>query len=134
MLSSNLRNVINAWPTVSSVVFVPHTKVEYKRAVKLLDELIDEVGENEDHPLASLMETLGTLVESYEDQHFPKPQGDPISSLKEFMFDHHLKPGDLPEVGDARIVQEILDGKRELTPSQIRVLSEQFGVSALVFI
>jgi HTH-type transcriptional regulator/antitoxin HigA len=134
MLSAKVRNVVDAWPAVSSVLFVPHTKADYKRAVNLLDELIDEVGENEDHPLASLMETLGTLVESYEDQHFPEPQGDPISSLKEFMTDHHLQPGDLPELGDAKTVHELLDRKRELTPSQIRALSERFGVSALVFI
>lgn len=134
MLSANLRNVAEAWPAVSSVVFVPHTKSDYKRAVKLLDELIDEVGENEQHPLASLMETLGTLVESYETQHFSEPQGDPFSSLKEFMADHNLQPDDLPELGDVKTVQEILDGQKELTPSQIRALSERFGVSALVFI
>lgn len=34
--------------------------------VALLDELIDEVGENESHPLASLMEILGVLIEHYE--------------------------------------------------------------------
>lgn len=134
MLSANLRNAVDAWPAVSSIVFVPHTKSDYRRAVKLLDELIDEVGENEDHPLASLMETLGTLVESYETQHFSEPQGDPISSIKEFLADHNLQPDDLIELGGAKTVQEILDGQRELTPSQIRALSERFGVSALVFI
>jgi len=30
--------------------------------VALLDELIDEVGENEDHPLASMMEILADVV------------------------------------------------------------------------
>lgn len=34
--------------------------------VALLDGVIDEVGEDEYHPLASLMETLGSLVETYE--------------------------------------------------------------------
>jgi HTH-type transcriptional regulator/antitoxin HigA len=80
------------------------------------------------------METMGTLVESYETQHFSEPQGDPISSLKEFMTDHDLQTDDLPELGNAQVVEEILDGQRELTPSQIRALSERFGVSALVFI
>ena len=42
---------------------------EYQEAVSLLDNLIDEVGENESHPLASLMEVLGVLIEKYEDEH-----------------------------------------------------------------
>ena len=32
----------------------------------------DEVGENESHPLASLMEVLGVLIEKYEDEHVPE--------------------------------------------------------------
>ena len=45
---------------------------EYQEAVSLLDNLIDEVGENESHPLASLMEVLGVLIEKYEDEHIPE--------------------------------------------------------------
>jgi HTH-type transcriptional regulator/antitoxin HigA len=53
-------------------VFVPHTEEEYRRIVALLDGLIDEVGEDENHPLASLMEILGVLVEHYEAEHVPE--------------------------------------------------------------
>jgi mRNA-degrading endonuclease HigB of HigAB toxin-antitoxin module len=38
-------------------------------AEKHPDRLVDEVGENEKHPLASLMEILGVLIEKYEDEH-----------------------------------------------------------------
>jgi len=51
---------------------------EYDHAVALLDELIDEVGEDERHPLASLMDTLGTLIEAYEDAHFPEPSSNAV--------------------------------------------------------
>ena len=51
---------------------VPHTEEEYERIVALLDQLIDEVGEEESHPLASLMEILGVLVEAYEAEHVPE--------------------------------------------------------------
>jgi HTH-type transcriptional regulator/antitoxin HigA len=33
---------------------VPKTESEYQKLVSLLDEPIDQVGENESHPLASL--------------------------------------------------------------------------------
>jgi HTH-type transcriptional regulator/antitoxin HigA len=37
-----------------------------------LDGLIDEVGEDESHPLAPLMEIIGVLIEKYEDEHVPE--------------------------------------------------------------
>ena len=45
---------------------------EYSEAVRLLDSLIDTVGEDENHPLASLMEILGLLIGKYEDEHVPE--------------------------------------------------------------
>ncbi|WP_256891018.1 hypothetical protein [Cylindrospermopsis raciborskii] len=38
----------------------------------MLDNLIDEVGEDETHPLASLMEIIGVLIEQYENQNIPE--------------------------------------------------------------
>jgi HTH-type transcriptional regulator/antitoxin HigA len=51
---------------------MPHTEQEYQETVNLLDSLIDQVGEDESHPLASLMEVVGVLVEKYEDDHIPE--------------------------------------------------------------
>ena len=48
----DLIETITVWPTVSRVVSVPHTPGEYEQAVELLDQLIDEIGGDEDHPLA----------------------------------------------------------------------------------
>ncbi len=47
-------------------------RYDYEQAVELLDSLIDAVGENENHPLASLMELVGILIEQYEDAHIPE--------------------------------------------------------------
>ena len=44
----------------------------YDRLVAVLDQLIDEAGEDETHPLASLMEVIGVLIEKYEDEHVPE--------------------------------------------------------------
>jgi len=57
------------WSSVQKILYVPHTDAEYERLVAVLDELIDQVGEDEDHPLASLMEIIGVLIERYEDEH-----------------------------------------------------------------
>ena len=61
-----------AWSYLAGTVFVPHSEAEYRRLVGLLDELIDEVGEDESHPLASLMEIVGVLIQNYEDQNVPE--------------------------------------------------------------
>jgi HTH-type transcriptional regulator/antitoxin HigA len=60
------------WREVAGAVFVPHSEAEYFRLVAVLDRLIDEVGEDESHPLASLMEVLGALIERYEAEHVPE--------------------------------------------------------------
>ena len=44
----------------------------YDRLVLLLDDLIDEVGEQEAHPLAAMMEVIGLLIEKYEDETVPE--------------------------------------------------------------
>ena len=41
----------------------------YNALVQHLDQLIDEVGEDETHPLAKLMDVVGVLIERYEDEH-----------------------------------------------------------------
>ena len=53
-------------------VFVPYTKPEYQKVITLLDRLVEEVGEDESYPVASLMEIVGVLVEKYEDEHVPE--------------------------------------------------------------
>jgi len=70
--SIDLEQTIAAWQPVSNTIFVPHSEEEYEYLVVLLDNLIDLVGEDEDHPLASMMDVLGVLIENYESQHVPE--------------------------------------------------------------
>ena len=133
VVSPELIETITVWPTVARVISVLHTPEEYAQAVKRLDELIDEVGGDEEHPLASLMELISTLIENYENNHFREPIGDPLYSLKHLMAEHDLRQTDLPEIGSQGIVSEILNGKRQLNVRQIKALSERFHVSPAVF-
>jgi HTH-type transcriptional regulator/antitoxin HigA len=74
-MTAALELSLSHWPELSRAVFVPHTTVEYERLVALLDELVDEVGNDESHPLASLMEVVGSLIERYEDEYVPTLEG-----------------------------------------------------------
>ena len=63
---------ISHWPDLAGCLFVPRTEADYDRLVALLDGLIDEIGEDEAHPLASLMEVLGVLIQQYEAEYVPE--------------------------------------------------------------
>lgn len=134
VLNAEIEEIAKIWPVVSKVVSAIHTEEEYQYAVKVLDRLIDMVGEDEDHPLASLMETIGARIEDYEDRHYPEPVGDPIGCLKYLMEEHNLKQRDLKELGTQGVVSEILSGKRKLTLRQVKALSKRFNISPAVFI
>ncbi len=71
MSATEMERVEQLWPDLAPLLFVPRTEDEYQRLVALLDSLIDRVGEDETHPLASLMDVVGALIERYEDQHVP---------------------------------------------------------------
>jgi HTH-type transcriptional regulator/antitoxin HigA len=72
MQNLDVNKTADAWSSLAGSVFVPHTEEEYRRLIALLDDLIDEIGEDELHPLASLMEIVGVLIEKYEDEHVPE--------------------------------------------------------------
>ncbi len=76
MLRGELSGALKAWHDLGNLVYVPHTEEEYRQLVTLLDELIDEVGEDETHVFASLMEVIGVLIERYEDEHVPELTGE----------------------------------------------------------
>ena len=128
-----IKEMAEVWPRISPFVSVPHTQEQYENAVKILDELLEKVGEDENHPLASLMEILGALIENYESQNFPEVSSDPVGVLNFLMKEHGLKQGDLSEIASQGVVSEILKGKRELNTRQIKALSRRFNVSPAVF-
>jgi len=72
MSDSKIEQATPHWAEVSKILYLPHSEKEYQEAVRLLDNLIDAIGEDENHPLASLMEILGYLIEKYEDEHVPE--------------------------------------------------------------
>lgn len=106
---------------------------EYNLAIGRLNQLLDEVGTNEQHPLYELLDTLGAMIHAYEERYQPLPECSGAEVLQYLMEEHGLTQSDLPEVGSQGVVSEILRGKRELNVRQIRALSARFQVSPAVF-
>jgi len=66
MLLSDLQVVKDVWSQLSSIVCVPKTESDYRRLSVLRYDLITLVDESENHPLTSLIEVVGALIEKYK--------------------------------------------------------------------
>ncbi len=133
-MNNQLENISKVWPTIKAIFSVPHTESEYQALVETLDNLVDEVGNNQNHELAPVMETVGNLIENYENRKYKIKEASPIDVLKYLMQEHGLKQADLKEIGSQGVVSEILTEKRTLNIEQIKKISSRFQVSPLVFI
>ncbi len=121
------------WVNIAPLLTIRNER-EYNAAVKRLNELLDEIGDNEKHPLYSFLDTLGTLVHTYEEEHYPIPDVTGADALRFLMDEHGMAQSDLPEVGSQGVISEILNGKRELNVRQVRLLAKKFKVSSAVFV
>jgi HTH-type transcriptional regulator / antitoxin HigA len=121
------------WTAISPLLSI-RNEHEYDLAVELLNRLLDEVGTDEQHPLYTLLDTLGTLIHAYEEQHYPMPECSGVDVLRLLMDEHGLTQSDLLEVGSQGVISDILRGKRVLNVRQIRALAKRFQVSPAVFV
>ena len=136
MLAKQLIKAGNEYRTLRRQIplGVIRSKAEYERAVEALDAIIDEIGENETHPLADLAEALSVFIEAYDNMHYSTRAPEPREMLRFLMEQHDLNQSDLPELGSQGVVSEILSGKRRLNVKQIARLAKLFNVSPGVFL
>ena len=78
-------------------------------------------------PEGDEFEILVTLVEAFEEVHYPMP--DPIEAIKFCMEQAGLKQEDLIDIiGPRGRVSEIMNRKRDLTLPMIRRLNKELGI------
>ena len=131
---AELEKVKNVWPQVKSVLSVPTNIREFNRLSKILDDLVDEIGNDENHRLSPLLDTIGSLIEAYEEEHFQFEELAPVDLLKALMHEHDLTQSDLKDIASQGVLSEILHKKRNLNLRQIKLLSKRFNVSPAAFI
>lgn len=122
-----------AWSVVEEGLSI-RNETDYEKAIGVLNQLLDEVGSDESHPLFNFLEVLAILIESYEADHVKIPDVPGGEILKFLMEEHGLTQKDLPVIGSQGVVSEIINGKRALNTRQIKELSRRFKVSPSVFI
>jgi HTH-type transcriptional regulator/antitoxin HigA len=132
-MNMRIQEIQPHWTVIRPYLSIRNEE-DYDRAIVQMNELIDIVGTDEDHPMYEFLDTLGTLIHAYEERNYPMPPVSGAEVLHYFMEEHGLRQADLPEVGSQGVVSEILNGKRELNVRQIRELAKRFHVSPAVFI
>ncbi|OGS96334.1 MAG: hypothetical protein A3K04_12590 [Gallionellales bacterium RBG_16_56_9] len=133
----DLASVQTAWQGLNKLVPLGQITSErdYKRRVRVMDELLDRIGANESHRLMPLLDLVTKEVESYEATNHAMPDASPAAVLTYLMAEHNLKQTDLTEdLGGQSIVSAILNGKRELNIRQVKALATRFNVSPSVFL
>jgi len=131
-----LEDTIEHWKHISPVIRDPQTEDEYEKLARMLDKLLDIVGEDESHELMGLVDVISHMISMYDEAHEEQRQeGYGIVALKFLMEQHDLGQSDLKsEIGSQGVVSEILNGKRQLNLTHIKKLAKRFHVLPATFI
>jgi HTH-type transcriptional regulator/antitoxin HigA len=108
------------------------TKADHEAALREIERLW---AAEEGTPEGDSLDILITLVDAYEEIHFPIDTPDPIEAIK-FRLEQQGEDQSalIGVIGNRTRVYEVLRGDRPLSLAMIRRLHERFGIPAEVLI
>ena len=108
------------------------SEADYETALKTIEELWNAA---QGSPEANQLDVLVTLVETYEEKHYPIPLPDPIEAILHYMENQGLSEIDLEiYLGSRACVSEVLNRKRALSLDMIRKLHKGLGIPADILV
>ncbi len=109
------------------------TEKENDEAIALAQDLEHRINRTPEEE--TLLELLVTLIEKFEENHYPIPKGTGNSMLLHLMEARSLEPEELVDIiGSKEAVLEIIEKKRNISESQAKALSKFFEVDINLFI
>ncbi|MFZ4555352.1 MAG: helix-turn-helix domain-containing protein [Pseudanabaena sp.] len=82
-----------------------------------------------------ILQLLLTLVEKYENEHYPMNDASPLDILLHLMESNNLKQADLVNViGSSGVVSEVVNGKRQISKNQAQTLGKFFNIDPKLFL
>jgi len=109
------------------------TEAEYDAALKIAEALIAD--KNLTPERSAILNLFTTLIEEYEEEHYPMPKVPPHEIVQHLMEAQGLRQVDLVGVlGSKGVVSEVVNGKRSISKAQAKALGELFHVSPALFI
>jgi HTH-type transcriptional regulator / antitoxin HigA len=136
MIVPKPQAILQAWIPFKKAIGVTsvHTEEEYARATATIDMLLDEICDNENHPLADVLDYLADQVKVYEDERFSIPKAGPHDVLRFLMDQHGLRQEDLGDCAPQSRISEILAGKRAISKEIAKRLAKRLNVHGDVFL
>lgn len=136
MTAADPQALLRAWLPFRELIGVMAVKSEedYGRARATIDALVDEIGEDESHPLAELLDLLASQTEAWEAHRLSLPRAEPREVLRLLMQEHDLRQDDLADCAPQSRISEILNGRRAISKNVAKALSRRFGVPVGVFL
>lgn len=107
---------------------------DYDRVVVCMEEALEEIGQQNNHPLRGLTDILDMRLRQYDEEKHPIDDVRGVDMLRFLMEQHGLKPKDLTELGNQKVVAELLSGTRQVNRQQAKTLAKRFHVSSAVFL
>ncbi|MEH2327020.1 MAG: transcriptional regulator [Nostoc sp.] len=108
------------------------TEADYRAALDEIEKLFDA---ELNTPESDRLEVLTTLVEAYEQRHYPIEVPDPIEAILYYLESRGLSVDELePVIGSKAEIADILHRKQPLTLEMIRGLHEQLGIPVQILI
>ncbi len=108
------------------------TESDYNNALAEIESLFDA---EPNSPECDRLDILTTLVEAYEQQHYPIEAPDAISAILYYLEARGLSYQDLEaSIGSQEQVNTILNRQKPLTLDIIRSLNQDLGIPAEVLI
>jgi len=128
--------ILKAWKPFKAALGVTSVRKakDYGRARATMAALMDEIGDDETHPLAEVLDYLADRVRVYESEHFPIPDAEPGEVLRFLMDQHGLRQDDLVECAPQSRISDFLNGKRAISKEIAKKLAARFNVRADLFL
>lgn len=128
--------ILQAWMPFKKAIGVTsvHTEQDYTRATATIDVLLNEIGDDEAHPLADVLDFLADQVKAYEDERFSIPKAKPRDALRFLMEQQNLRQEDLSDCAPQSRISEILAGNRSISKENAKRFAHRFNVHADLFL
>lgn len=133
----SVHQLLAPWEAINTALGLSspvRDEAHYAELLAFVDEVFEQFGADEQHPIFTLVGLVAERIREYEDRAHPWPDNSTPASRLAFLIDsHQLNQKDLPEIGSQSVVSEILSGKRQINLRQASALARRFGLPLEVF-
>jgi HTH-type transcriptional regulator / antitoxin HigA len=132
----DVQAILAAWRPLRDLmgVGVVRTAEDYARANAVIERIIDEIGEDEHHPLAEVLDLIDGQVSAYEARTVDVPDAPPHEVLRFLMENQGLRQEDLSDCAPQGRISDILNGRRTISKGIAKAFAQRFGVRADAFL